>query len=119
MNNPIITAYVEANKAYIDADSADALCCIPDAAWPAILEALDEYRGAKDPGIDCDVAKTHETLADFNETRLNRWHERGYKKEHQFAGFTAVHYERFQLKKGEPRQDMMVVDLGEFRIALY
>src|SRR3990167_6094146 len=75
-----VQAFLETNKKYLplDSDSAVAISQVPDAAWPFILEALDEHSGgATDPGIDCAVAITRETLADFDASRANNWSERG------------------------------------------
>ena len=116
----LAAAYLAENAAYVDEMSAVALSGISDADWPAILAALDVVSGgATDPGIDCAVTVTAETLADFEESRARSWSEPGRRTEHQVGGRRAVHYERFQLHRGEPRKDMVVVDLGERRVALY
>lgn len=119
MKNLLVTAYLADNAAYIAEGDAAAIERIPDAAWPAILAALDELSGgATEPGIDCSVTTTSETLADFDRSRLTFWSEAGSRSEHEFSGLQAVKYERFQLRRGDPRRDMIVVDIGERRIAL-
>lgn len=122
MNNPVVTAFLEENSKYLspNSDSAIAISQIPDAAWSAILEALDDLSGgATEPGIDCAVAITRETLADFDHTRATHWSERGSRTECEFGGFKALKFEKFQPKRGEQRKDILVVDLGEIRVALY
>jgi len=117
-----VQAFLETNKKYLplDSDSAVAISQVPDAAWPFILEALDEHSGgATDPGIDCAVAITRETLADFDASRANNWSERGAREEHTFGPYRALKFERFQLQRGDQRRNSLVIDLGEFRVALY
>lgn len=116
----LITEYLAANESYLDENSAAAISTLPDGTWSAILEALDELScGARDPGIDCKVAITHETLDDFDAARTSRWSERGSRSEHEFQGLRALKFERFQLFRGQPRRDSVVVDLGDRRVALY
>lgn len=116
----VIAPYIAANEQFIDENSAAALSSIPDAAWPAILRAADEINmGATLPGIETTVVKTHETIADFDASRSVHWVERGSRAEFEFGGFRAVKYERFQLHRGAPRQSQIVVDLGDFRIAMH
>lgn len=120
MTNKLATTFLQQNSRYVDESDAVSIEQIPDEAWPAVLEALDELSGgATDPGIDCKVTITHETLADFDESSRKSWNESGYRSGHEFNGLKAVKYERLQRARGEPRRDMIVVDLGEKRIALY
>ena len=115
-----ISTYLTDNSNWIDERSAAAITQLNDAQWPAVLAALDEYSGgATDPGIDCNVAITHETLADFDDARANHWSERGSRDEHNFDGIAAIKYERFQLTRGQERRDMVVLDLGAVRLSLY
>jgi hypothetical protein len=118
--NPIITAYLAENGKYISNESSAAnIESLTDAEWPAILEALDElHGGCTDPGIDCDVVITHDTLADFDVARRNDWREPGSRTDLVCAGRPATHYGRLQVRKGQPRTDLIVVDLGDRRVAL-
>ena len=115
-----ISTYLTDNSNWIDESSAAAITQVTDAQWPAVLAALDiQSGGATDPGIDCNVAITHETLADFDDARANHWSERGSRDEHNFDGIAAIKYERFQLTRGQERRDMVVLDLGAVRLSLY
>ena len=116
----IIDTFLAENEKWIDEASAAAITQVNDAQWPAVLAALDiQSGGATDPGIDCNVAITHETLADFDAARVNHWSERGSRDEHNFNGIAAIKYERFQLARGQERRDMVVLDLGAVRLSLY
>src|SRR3990167_5972581 len=119
MTNPIISKFLADNSAYIDEDTAAALSSLNDTAWPALVEALDEINsGATEPGIDCAIAVTHETLADFDHSRMTFWSERGSRSEHMVGGFKAVKYDRFQLRRGDTRRSQIIIDLGNIRAAL-
>ena len=118
--NPTITAYVEANANWMSAASAAAISSLPDSAWPAVLAGLDELNaGATDPGIDCSVSVTHETLADFDAARSSNWAERGARRAVDCAGMPGVMFERFQLRRGDARRSQVVIDLGCRRVSLY
>jgi hypothetical protein len=120
MSNPIITAYLAENAAYIGEDSAAAISSLNDAEWPAVLEALDEFNsGGTDPGLDCAVTVTHETLADFDAARSDAWSERGSRSELTCASHPALHFERFQLHRGDQRKSSVVLDLSRIRVVLY
>ena len=115
-----ISTYLTENSQWIDESSAAAITQVDDSQWLAVLAALDEYSGgATEPGIDCNVAITHETLADFDAARANHWSERGSRDEHTFGDIAAIKYERFQLARGQERRDMVVLDLGAVRLSLY
>lgn len=115
----IIQEYIAANSKWLDARVSANLCQIPDAAWPSVLAALEElYTGANEPGIDCDVAITHETIADFDDTRLHHWRERGARNEIDCSGRPAVFYAGFQRFKGSPRERCIVLDVGDRRVVL-
>jgi len=112
-----IKAFLAENGPYLSKSSAAAIESIPDSAWPSLLAAVEVLGGA-DPGIDCKVVVTHETLADFDGARATHWSERGLRTELMLGGFPAVNFHRFQLRQGEMRQDQVVIDLGDFRISL-
>ena len=115
----LIRDYLDENANYIKAETASTIEKIPDAAWPHILEALDELSGgAREPGIDCDVIYTHESLEDFVHSRTTYWSEPGRLGRLTFGGYAAMKFLRFQMRRGQPRGDMLVVDLGEFRVIL-
>jgi hypothetical protein len=119
MNNTIISKFLAENAAYIDENSAVSLSSLDDAAWPALVAAVGElHPGATEPGVDCYVAVTHETLDDFQSSRDNHWRVRGVRSDHVVAGYRAVKYGRFQLQRGDQRRTQIVVDLGDIRVAL-
>jgi hypothetical protein len=111
-----ITEYLAENADWLDENAAD-IEQIPAEAWPIIRAiALDEG-GWDEPGIDCDVAITHETLSDFDASRINHWNERGTREEIE-AALPATRYVSFQLAKGQQRREMIVVDCGDLRVCL-
>ena len=117
--NPLISQFLAENEAYLDENTAAALSSLDDTAWPALVAALNKINcGALEPGIDCAVALTHETLEDFDDSRSKHWAERGTRTEHDCAGFKAVKYDRFQLRRGDTRRTQIVVDFGTIRAAL-
>jgi len=119
-NGSIVSAYLDANAAYIDDRSAAAISQVTDEQWPAVLAALALHSGgATDPGIDCRVAVTRETLADFDAARVDHWSERGHRALLRINGLDCLIYERFQLARGTERRDMTVLDLGVVRVSLY
>lgn len=105
--------HIEANAKYISDDSLAALEQAPESAWETIQAAADAL-DASDIGTDCEVAATHETMEDFENSRLTAWAERGKR----VAGEGFVIYENFQITKGARRQSLAVIDCGEIRIAL-
>ena len=115
-----VTTYLAENSDYIGEDSAIAISTLSDAEWAAVLDGLAELNpGGTDPGIDCAVAITTETLGDFDHSRLTYWRERGFRKEITCADLPAIFYENFQLRKGSQRVCQVVIDLGARRVALY
>ena len=120
MTNINLSTVLGDDAKYVGEDSAAAIESLPESAWPAMAEAIGEHNGEGSvPGIDCAVAVTHETLADFENSRAASWTEKGSRAEHSFAGFKAIEYDRFQLRRGEPRKHSIVIDLGDVRVALY
>ena len=113
-----ITEYFKENEDYLG-DSAQALSYLDDSHWPSVLLALDHINtGAKDPGIDCELVITAETINDFDDARLNHWHEKGSRQEYDLNGFKAVKYTKIQLRKNQPRINQIILDLGEKRLCL-
>jgi hypothetical protein len=120
--------FLTKNVKYLSEGSAAALDQVPDAQWAAVLDAAGVWAGGKpgepavdgqaEPGIECDVVATHDTLAEFDDARLNHWSEQGRRLEITIEGLPARKFERFQLARGGQRKDMVVVDLGDLRIAL-
>lgn len=115
-----IAQYLAENIRFISDESAAAISELTDADWPAILVGVDELNaGGAEPGIDCAVTITTETLADFDGARATSWSESGARHELNCDGRPALHFERFQLQRGMQRRSMVVIDLGDRRVALY
>ena len=64
-----------------------------------------------------DFVETQETLEQFEESSKG-WNERTAMNAGTIAGFPFRSWKMAQAVKGQPRQAMSVIDLGEFRIAL-
>jgi hypothetical protein len=120
MTNATITTYLTENARYIGEQSAAAISTLTDADWPVVLAALEELNGGcTDPGIDCAVATTAETLDDFDNSRATYWSEKGSRKTIDCAGRSAVLFDRFQLRRGSERVSQVVIDFGARRVVLY
>ena len=101
---------------YMDDDSLTALESLDDSAWPVLVEAA-RLAGAGDPGIDNDIALTHETLAQFDDSR-NAWSERGEREEIEVSGMAGRVYENIQVHKGARRCNLIVLDFGSQRVTM-
>lgn len=111
--------YLADNAKYADENSAINIEAMTDEQFNAANEALTGLMWNEDLGIGCEVVKTHETIADFIETKNKHWTECRKSTECVVAGFPAVHFQNFQIHKGATRQsDMVVIDFGPHRIAL-
>ena len=78
-------------------------------------ELLDaEYKGGE---WMCEHVETQETLEQWEESS-NGWNERTAMKSGEIAGFPFRAWKSAQAVKGQPRQSMSVVDLGDVRIVL-
>ena len=64
-----------------------------------------------------DAVETQETLEQWEESS-NGWNERTAMKTGEIAGFPFRAWKSAQAAKGQPRQSMSVVDLGDVRIVL-
>lgn len=115
--NSVVAEYLDDNARWMDESSAAVIEGLTDQQLEAIIEASEYFCGSE-PGIDCALVKTHETLDDFDASRANHWSERGGRDEIELSGFAGRAYERFQLFKGKPRQSMVVIDLGDYRVTL-
>lgn len=115
----IVTEYLNQNARYIDEGSRSIVELLTDDQFTVLVAATDEYCGGSDcePGIDSTLVRTNETIADFDASRAEFWNERGSREE-LAIGVNAVKFERVQMFKGQPRQDFVVVDMGEYRIVV-
>lgn len=73
-----------------------------------------EYRGGE---WMVEAVETQDTLADF-EAAQTSWAERTKMQTGEIAGFKFVAWAKVQARRGQPRQSMSVIDLGDKRIAL-
>lgn len=119
MTSTAANEYLRENATYIDDVSAAVLEALTNDQLATIMAASDEFCGADDsqPGIDNDLVRTDETIADYDEARLTAWRERGTREELELAA-PAVFYEDAQAVKGQQRSSFVVVDLGEFRVVI-
>lgn len=109
------TSYLAENADNMDDDNAAAVEQIPAEMFAAVVAA--SLTGGE-PGIDCDVAVTHETLADFDDARKNSWNEKGGREVAQVNGQTVHYYKNVQVLRGQRRTDLTVIDCGEIRVVL-
>ncbi len=65
----------------------------------------------------CEAVETQETLEQWEESS-DGWNERTAMKSGKIAGFPFRAWKSAQAVKGQPRQSMSVVDLGDVRIVL-
>jgi hypothetical protein len=109
---------ISENTDHMTDESLAAIEQIPEAAWDSVTTiALDE-NGWDEIGLNCDVSITHETLEDFDNSRINHWSERGQRSEIEANGFKAIGYSGLQIAKGQQRKEMIVVDCGDVRACL-
>jgi hypothetical protein len=114
-----VQEYITANSRWLGERISANLAQVPDDKWPAIIAGLDALNaGGSDPGIDCDVVVTRETLEDFERSREQYWAERGTKKEAELAGCRSLLFDHFQRGRGEPRTSCLVIDIGDRRVVL-
>ena len=111
--------HIEANAQYMSDESAAALEQIPAAMWDRVLAAFDEQVNGGEIGIDCEVAVTHETLADFDNSALNHWNEIDSSEAIESDGEKiGMAFHAVQLARGQRRHELVVVDCGEIRVVL-
>lgn len=103
---------------YIDEGSRSIVECLTDDQFSVLVAATNEWSGGgTEPGIDSTLVRTHETFADFDDSRSNYWSQRGYREELNLAA-PAIKFEDVQMFKGQPRHTFIVVDLGEYRVVV-
>lgn len=114
-----VTDYLKDSADYIDDSSLAVIEGLTDQQFAALVKATDELSpGSSDPGIDNSVVRTAETLEDFYNAQKQHWAECGAREVLDVNGFSAVKFERVQMRKGQPRRDFLVIDFGDFRAAL-
>lgn len=63
------------------------------------------------------AVETHETLDQFVESSA-KWNERTSAKHGEIAGFKFVAWSKVQVRRGDTRQSLSVIDFGDVRFAL-
>lgn len=63
------------------------------------------------------ATETRETIDDFIDAALS-YHRSTHPQQGEIGGFPFVAFSEVQVRKGDPRRSLSVVDLGEIRIAL-
>lgn len=101
---------------YMDDDSLAALEVLDDSAWRLLCKA-SHIAGAGDPGVDNEIALTHETLDNFDASR-HGWSERGERREIEVSGIAGRVYKNIQTHKGERRCNLIVLDFGAQRVTM-
>ena len=111
-----LTAYIEENRNYLG-DSLIVLEQLTEAQFD-VLRAVTRETGNAEVGIDNHPVISHETIADFDDSRANHWAERGSRKASEIAGHQVVFYSRVQPLKGQQRCDIAVVQFDGFTVSL-
>ena len=101
---------------YMDDGSLAALESLDDSAWRILCKA-SHIAGAGDPGIDNEIALTHETLDNFDASR-HGWSERGERKEIEVGGVAGRVYTGIQIAQGQRRKNLIVLDFGNQRVTM-
>ena len=103
---------------YADNDSAAAIDAIGADNWDLLCTAawLMDW---EDPGVDCEIATTRETLDEIESSRQSFWKEKGRKTTGDLRGHSYTCYQRLQIGAGRRRQHLIVLDLGGQRVNLY
>src|SRR5690606_38433760 len=98
-----IEQFIEENFPYINCDIKKAAIesLTQDEFEAAIIAArlLTEDEEAL-PGIHTGLAVTHETLANFEDSRRNYWTDKGTMQLLEIARYNALRFDRFQPLKG-------------------
>ena len=111
--------FIAENAAYLDDRILANLEQIPNEAWGAVVESVDlANAGGSEPGIDCDITITHDTIDDFETARREHWRECRRATMLTLGGLKVANYLGVQMHKGDRRRDIAVVDCGKIRVCL-
>lgn len=81
---------------YVDDNSAVAIESLPKTAWAALVEGCEGYlQSGNEPGIDCHVAATSETLDDFLTASRKSWNECRSHQEVEIEGLAAIYFHAY------------------------
>ena len=115
----MVRIYLNGNSINIQRATTLAIDKIRWPVWPHIFAALDNLcADAREPPIEYEVYHTHETLEDFVHSSMRCWPKAGRLVRLTFGAYPAVKFLRFQMRLGQPWANMLVLDLGEFRVIL-
>lgn len=112
-----VADHIAENSSYLEEGTLAAIEGLTDEQFNTLRAAGDEVGLGEDVGINFEVVKTHETLADFAESAKG-WAECRYRDEYEVEGCEVVHYQEVQMFKGQPRHSFAVVDFGDFRLVI-
>ncbi|WP_321336541.1 hypothetical protein [Breoghania sp.] len=115
-----VAEYLDENGRYMDRASRAVVRSLNDAQFSVLFDAFNILTASGsevEPGIDCKLVRTAETLDDFDDARASQWHEKGNRIDYR-PEIPAVEYQQIQMQKGRPRQNISVADLGAFRVVL-
>lgn len=100
---------------YIEDGSREVLESLNQNEFDVVVKASGILHGGnREPGIDNEVAKTSESLADFADSWAS---QKGF-NDVTIDGFAARIYKAAQIRNGCPRVDFLVIDFGVFRVVL-
>ena len=105
------------NAEYMDDDSLEALEALDDTAWPILCVAA-KFIDSEEPGMDTEIALTHESLDDFDASRQSHWSEKGEREEIQIGDVVGRAYNSIQTRRGERRCSLLVLDFGPRRVTM-
>ena len=100
----------------LNSDSISALEGLNVSHATTVLDACEwlwKYRE-----LDGEFAVTHETLNEFDASRIGRWNKLGKRSVCTINGKPAVYYENMQSVKGGRRRSLLVIDLDGICLAI-
>ena len=112
-----IINYIEENRSYLG-DSLIVLEQLTDDQFNVLKAITEEMGNGEDVGIANTLVKSHENIADFDNSRLTQWSERGSREASEVQNHSVVYYNQFQTFKGKQRRDIAVVQFDGFTITL-
>lgn len=111
-----LNEYIQENRNYLG-DSLGVLEGLTESQFRG-LKVVTKKMGNTDVGIDNALIKSSEMIADFDSSRSIFWAERGLRAELMLCGYRVVFYNNIQMRKGQPRKDIAVVQFDDFAITL-
>lgn len=106
-------AYIDAYRPYFDEAALIALESVSPAEFDVLVAACIELTGQRDPGIDCNLVKSSETMDDWDKSEA-RWNERCASERHD----RFVIYRRVQMRAGQRRIAIAIVPVEGGTVSL-